>query len=102
MNEINLINCLEIISSKISNRPLKLDGYIRKKHSKEQLEVIIFKGFSSSTTHPIQINPDKKVIEFHYYLINFRLYKALFSKRAEDFIRENENYSFFLNPKNWI
>ena len=56
MEEINLIKSLERISSRIPNRILKLEGFILKKHSKEKLEIIIFKGFSSSTTHPIEMD----------------------------------------------
>ena len=53
MAEIDLLNNLKKISSVILNSILKLEGYILKKNHKEQLEIIIFKGFSSSTTHPI-------------------------------------------------
>ena len=60
MEKIDLINYLERISSKIPNRTLKIEGYILKKNHKEQLEVIIFKGFSSSTTHPIEMDLEKK------------------------------------------
>ena len=66
MKEIDLIKNLEKISSEIPNRILKIQGYILKKNHKEQLEIIIFKGFSSSTTHPIEIDLEKKVIEFSY------------------------------------
>ena len=76
MEELNLINSLERISSEIPNRILKLEGYILKKNHKEQLEIIIFKGFSSSTTHPIQMDLEKKVIEFNYSLTNFKLYQS--------------------------
>ena len=75
MAEIDLIKNLEKISSEIPNRILKIQGYILKKNHKEQLEIIIFKGFSSSTTHPIEIDLEKKVIEFSYILTNFKLYK---------------------------
>ena len=56
MSEIDLINNLENISSEIPNRILKLEGFILKENQKEKLEIVIFKGFSSSTTHPIKIN----------------------------------------------
>ena len=56
MEEIDLINYLEKISSRFPNRILKLEGYILKENHKEHLEIIIFKGFSSSTTHPIEID----------------------------------------------
>ena len=102
MAETDLINNLEKISSEIPNRILKLEGYIIKKNCKEQLEIIIFKGFSSSTTHPIEIDLEKKVIEFCFVLTNFKLYKAPFTDAKDNFIREAQNSVFFLNPKNWI
>ena len=101
MEEIDLLNNLEKISSFIPNRILKLEGYILKENQKEKLEIIIFKGFSSSTTHPIEIDLEKKVIEFKYILTNFKLYKAPFTEKKDNFIRENQNSVFFLNEKNW-
>jgi len=56
MKEIDLLNKLEKISSFIPNRILKVEGFILKENQKEKLEIIIFKGFSSSTTHPIEID----------------------------------------------
>ena len=102
MEEIDLINCLERISSKIPNRILKIQGYILKKNYKEKLEIIIFKGFTSSTTHPIEIDLEKKVFEFRYILTKFKLFKAPITETKENFIRENQNSVFFLNQKNWI
>ena len=102
MIEINLINNLEKISSEIPNRILKLEGFIQKENYKEKLEILIFKGFSSSTTHPIEIDLEKKVIELPYVICNFKLYKAPFKENDNDFIRENQDIFFFLNQKNWI
>jgi len=102
MAKIDLINSLEKISSEIPNRILKLDGFLLKENQKEQLEIIIFKGFSSSTTHPIEIDLEKKVVEFSYMLTNFKLYKAPLKKTKDSFIRENRNSVFFLNKRNWI
>ena len=102
MAEIDLIINLEKISSLIPNRILKIEGYILKGNRKEKLEIIIFKGFSSSTTHPIEIDLEKKVIELNYILTNFKLYKAPLTEIKENFIRENQNSAFFLNQKNWI
>ena len=102
MADIDLLNKLEKISSFISNRVLKIEGYILKENHKEKLEIIIFKGFSSSTTHPIEIDLEKKVIEFRYTLTNFKLYKAPLTGTKENFIRENQNSVYFLNQKNWI
>jgi len=102
MAEIDLINKLEKISSKIPNRVLKLEGFILKENEKEQLEIIIFRGFSSSTTHPIEIDSEKKVITLSYTISNFKLYKAPLTETEENFIRENQNSVFFLNQKSWI
>ena len=102
MAEIDLINNLEKISSQIPHRVLKLVGFILKETHKEQLEIIIFKGFSSSTTHPIEIDLEKKVIELRYVINNFKLYKAPITESKNNFIRENQDMFFFLNQKNWI
>ena len=102
MEEIELLKNLEKISSAIPNRILKLEGYIVKRNQREYLEIIIFKGFSSSTTHPIETDLEKKVIEFTYVLTNFKLYKAPLMETKDNFIRENKNSIFFLNQRNWI
>ena len=102
MAETDLIRNLEKISSEIPNRILKLEGFIVKENHKEQLEILIFKGFSSSTTHPIEIDLEKKVIAFNFTLTNFKLYKAPLTEKEDNFIRENQNSVFFLNQKNWI
>ena len=102
MADIDLLNNLEKISSLIPSRVLKVDGYVLKENLKEQLEIIIFKGFSSSTTHPIEIDLEKKVIEFRYILTNFKLFKAPLKGNKDNLIRENQNAAFFLNQQNWI
>ena len=102
MAKIDFINSLEKISSEIPDRILKLEGFIIKENLKEQLEILIFRGYSSSTTHPIEIDSEKKVINFSYKITNFKLYKAPLKETEENFIKENKNSDFFLNQKNWI
>ena len=102
MAKIDLINSLEQISSEMPDRILKLEGFILKENQKEQLEILIFRGYSSSTTHPIEIDSEKKVIALTYVIKNFKLYKAPLTETEENFIRENQNSVFFLNQKNWI
>ena len=97
MAKIDLINSLEKISSEIPNRILKLEGFLRKENQKEQLEIIIFRGYSSSTTHPIEIDSEKKVITLSHVIVNFKLYKAPLTGTEENFIREHQNSVFFLN-----
>ena len=102
MAKIDLINSLEKISSEMPDRILKLEGFILKENQKEQLEIIIFRGYSSSTTHPIEIDSEKKVIALNYIITNFKLYKAPLTETEENFLIENQNSDFFLNQKNWI
>ena len=102
MAKIDLINSLEKISTKIPDRILKLEGFILKENQKEQLEIIIFRGFSSSTTHPIEIDSEKKVITLPHIITNFKLYRAPLTETEDDFIRESQNSGFFLYQKNWI
>ena len=102
MAKIDLINSLEKISCEIPYRILKLEGFILKENHKEQLEILIFKGYSSSTTHPIEIDLEKKVIALTYIITKFKLYKPPLTETEENFIRENQNSVFFLNKKNWI
>ena len=102
MSKIDLINSLEKISSEMPDRVLKLEGFILKENQKEQLEILIFRGYSSSTTHPIEIDLEKKVIAFTYVIKNFKLYKAPFTDTEDNFLRESKNPFFFLNKKNWI
>ena len=102
MAKIDLINSFEKISSEIPDRILKLEGFILKENQKEQLEILIFRGYSSSTTHPIEIDAEKKVITLSYTITNFRLYKAPLTETEKNFIRESQKSVFFLNQKNWI
>ena len=102
MAEIELLSNLEKISSLVPNRILKVEGYILKNNQKERLEIIIFKGFSSSTTHPIEIDLDKKVIDNIYAITNFKLYEAPLKEDQDNFIKENQNSVFFLDKQNWF
>ena len=102
MEKIDLIDSLEKISSEIPDRILKIEGFILKENQKEQLEILIFRGYSSSTTHPIEIDSEKKVITLSYTITNFKLYKAPLIETEDNFIKENQNSVFFLNQKNWI
>ena len=102
MVEIDLIKKLEEISYMVPNRLLKLQGYLLRKDSKEVLEIIIYKGFSSSTTHQIEIDSEKQVIKFDHFFTKFILYKAPLTTGSNEIIKESENSLFFLNRENWI
>ena len=102
MAKIDLIRNLEEISSNIPNRLLKLQGYLLREDSKEFLEIIIYKGFSSSSTHQIEIDSEQNVIKFDHFFTKFILCRAPLTKGLEEIIRQNENSLFFLDQKNWF
>ena len=102
MAEIDLIRNLEEISSNIPKRLLKLQGYLLREDSKEFLEIIIYRGFSSSTTHKIEIDSEQNVIKFDHFFTKFILYRAPLTEGLGEIIRQNDNSIFFLNQKNWI
>jgi len=64
METIDLIKKLEIISSKSPNRVLRIEGIFI--DNKEFIEVLIFKGFSSSTTHKIEHDLEKNIIAEYF------------------------------------
>ena len=99
--KIDLIKKLENISTHFPNRVLKLKGYLYRQNSKEILEIIIYKGFSSSTTHQIEIDLEKKVINFEYQFTQFKLYIGPLNIGSEELIKETKNSLFFLDEKNW-
>ena len=55
MAQIDLLNNLEKISSAIPNRILKIEVFLNENQN-EQLENNTYEGFSSSTTHQIEID----------------------------------------------
>ena len=74
METINLIKKLEIISSRFSNRILRLEGIFI--DNKEFIEVIIFKGFSSSTTHKIEHDLEKNIVDKDFIFTKCELLRA--------------------------
>ena len=58
-----LLPALEAISRDRPDRVLRLRGVVRSAVDvDEALEVLIFRGFSSCTTHPTEFDPDQSVL----------------------------------------
>ena len=101
MENNKLIKNLEQLSFNIPNRLLRLKGYVFDSNQKEYLEIIIFKGFSSSTTHSIDPDHENSVIDKNYILLKCQLLKAPISDKSDEIIKENENIQLFLNINYW-
>ena len=99
METIDLIKKLEIISSKSPNRVLRLEGIFI--DNEEFIEVIIFKGFSSSTTHKIEHDLEKNVIDKDFTFTKSELLKAPLSESENRAIKTSEDVNDFLDKQFW-
>ncbi len=101
MENSKLIQNLEKVSLNIPDRILKVKGYVINNREKEDLEIIIYKGFSSSTTHPIDPNHERNVIDIDYVLLSCQLFKAPLTGNNNPILKNAEKIELFLNMKYW-
>ena len=101
MKNIRLINQLEKVSLNIPDRILRIKGYILNGEEKDFLEIIIYRGFSSSTTHMIDPNIENNVINKNYFLTKCQLLKAPLSEKFNPILKEVEKIDLFLNSDYW-
>ena len=101
MENIRLIKKLEKVSSSINDKLLKIKGYVLNDNEKENLEIIIYKGFSSSTTHKIDPDDQKDVIHKNFLLVTCQLLKAPLSDDFNKILKEVDNIELFLNADYW-
>ena len=99
METIDLIKKLEIISSKSPNRVLRLEGIFI--DNEEFIEVIIFKGFSSSTTHKIEHDLEKNIIEKDFIFTKGELLRAPLGEFENCIIKTSEEIKDFLDRNFW-
>ena len=63
MNSDLLLPSLEALSRDRPDRVLRLLGTVQSAEGAEEaLEILIFRGFSSCTTHPTDFDPDQSVL----------------------------------------
>jgi len=99
--KINLIRDLEKISSNFPNLILKIKGYVLEKKNKDFLEIIIYKGFSSSTTHKIDIDADKNILNLKCFFTSYELCEAPLSEINNKFLKETKSFKEISNENFW-
>ena len=99
--KINLIRDLEKISSNFPNLILKIKGYVLEKKNKDFLEIIIYKGFSSSTTHKIDIDADKNILNLKCFFTSYELFEAPLSEINNKFLKETKSFKEISNESFW-
>ena len=100
--KINLLQPLEKVSIKFPNRILKIKGYVLEPHKKELLEILIYKGFSSSTTHAIEFDSEKETLNKNYFFNLYQLFQAPLSKAKQKLIKESILYKEVSREKFWL
>ena len=99
--KINLIRDLEKISLNFPNLILKIKGYVLEKKNKDFLEIIIYKGFSSSTTHKIDIDADKNILNLKCFFTSYELFEAPLSEINNKFLKETKSFKEISNENFW-
>tara|TARA_Y100001968_G_C19431746_1_gene757438 strand:- start:1711 stop:2046 length:336 start_codon:yes stop_codon:yes gene_type:complete len=98
----NLLTQLEDISKERMNRVLSLKGFILNKNGdKEFLEILIFRGFSSSTTHPTELNINNSAIPKNAYLEKAVLFLGPMDPKKNTIIRGPCEPNLFTKKKYW-
>ena len=98
----NLLKNLEKISEDKINRVLVLKGFIKKQSgSEESLEILIFKGFSSSITHTTNSNLNNSILPKNATLCSAELFLGPIDPKNQKLIRGPEKPNVFLNPNSW-
>ena len=100
METINLIKNLEIISSRVPNRVLRIEGLFI--DNKEFIEIIIFKGFSSSTTHKIEYDMEKNIFDKEIIFTKCELLRAPLGASENCIIKTSKDIKDFLNRNFWV
>ncbi len=101
LHNLKLIKKIEAISFAKNDRIARLKGFIRKGEIKEDIEIIIFKGFTSSTTHPTEWDMDKETIPNNTIFEKGEILKAPLNPYMEEIVLSSNNPNELTNIKNW-
>ena len=93
-----MLSELERISRDRPDRALRLQGQMR---DGEPLEVVIFRGFSSSLTLPTAFDPHQPLLPSEATIHSVELLQAPLNPAAEQVLAGPLSPSAFLNPKMW-
>lgn len=95
-----LVFALEALSRSRPDRVLRLSGQLRV--SAERFELLIFRGFSSSTTHPTDFDPDQSVLPPGVALEQAELLAGPLQPGAEQRLAGPAAPEQFLEPSAWL
>ena len=97
-----LLQTLETISRERSNRVVRLRGRVTAADGgSEPLEVVIFRGFSSCTTHPTCFDPDQSVLPDGACIEQADLLQGPLNPLQEQLLLEGVPPERLLDPSVW-
>tara|TARA_B100000700_G_C14725697_1_gene705914 strand:+ start:288 stop:635 length:348 start_codon:yes stop_codon:yes gene_type:complete len=89
-NDSHLITKLELISLQRTDLLFRLKGIIKNKiKDTEYLEILIYKGFSSCTTHPTSYEVNEQVLPTNGVIKSVDILKGPLNVKKEEVLIEN-------------
>jgi len=104
MTPADLVQALEAISRERADRVLRLRGTVPSAEEPGQLdpfELVVYRGFSSSTTHPTAFDPDAAVVPQGAVFTDADLLQGPLNPAAETVLLGPEPVEAFLVPQRW-
>ena len=96
-----LLAALETISRQRPDRVLRLVGSLPAQGEEEPFELLIFRGFSSSTTHPTAFDPDQPALGEGSRIEAAELLRGPLNPAAEELLAGPAAVEVFLEPAGW-
>lgn len=99
----DLLAALEAISRSRPDRVLRLRGVlVSAGTAAEPYELVIFRGFSSSTTHPTAVDPDQPLLPDGVALRTAELLAGPLNPAAEQVLAPGSDPQTYLQPSAWL
>ena len=93
---------LEEISRGRADRVLRLRGALPVPTGCEPFELLIFRGFSSSVSHPTGFDPDQPLLPDGAQIEQAELLQGPLNPQAEQCLAEASGVERFLDPAAWL
>jgi hypothetical protein len=96
-----LLSQLEAISSGRADRVVRLTGMLPVQGGEEAFELLIFRGFSSSVSHPTAFDPDQPALPAEARVLEAELLQGPLNPAAEQRLAGPMAPEELLDPAAW-
>jgi len=96
-----LLDQLEAISRSRPDRVLRLSGQLPAEGGEELFELLIFRGFSSSVSHPTAFDPDQPALPPEARIERAELLQGPLNPAAEQVLAGPMAPELLLDPARW-